>query len=64
MFKLTPSAGGWTYTLLHEFTYDDGANPYAEVAIGANGRIYGTTSAGGTHFCGGAGCGVVFEITP
>ena len=24
VFKLTPSAGGWTYTLLHEFAYDDG----------------------------------------
>ena len=64
VFKLTPSAGGWTYALLHEFDYDDGMNPYAGVTLDAAGNIYGTTSGGGQYSCGGAGCGVVWEITP
>ncbi len=64
VFKLTPSAGSWTYTLLHEFNFDDGMNPWAGVTLDADGNIYGTTSGGGGYSCGGAGCGVVFKITP
>jgi uncharacterized repeat protein (TIGR03803 family) len=60
VFKLTPSGGGWTYTSLYDFTGgNDGAWPYGALIIDANGKLYGTTSAGGFY-----GYGVVWEITP
>ena len=64
VFKLTPSGNSWTYTSLHDFTGgSDGGNPYCNVAIDANGNLYGTAFYGGTGNCV-AGCGVVWEITP
>jgi uncharacterized repeat protein (TIGR03803 family) len=64
VFKLTPSAGGWTYTSLHDFTGgSDGAVPYSSVLIDSNGNLYGTTYRGGAGNCA-SGCGVVWEITP
>ena len=63
VFKLTPSVGGWTYTSLHDFTGgDDGAMPYGNVILDANGNLYGTASAGGAGDP--VGFGVVWEITP
>ena len=64
VFKLTPSAGGWTYTSLHDFCADgppcsDGAQPWGNVILDGNGNLYGTTTAGGA-----SDLGVVFEITP
>jgi uncharacterized repeat protein (TIGR03803 family) len=60
VFKLTPSAGSWTYTSLHYFTFgSDGGNPTGDVILDANGSLYGTTPNGGTYYR-----GVVFEITP
>ena len=64
VFKLTPSAGGWTYTSLHDFCADDfpctdGARPVSTVTITPNGNLYGTTSTGGAN-----GQGVIWEITP
>lgn len=59
VFKLTRSGGSWTYTDLHDFTNGaDGANPISNVAINASGKLYGTTTAGGT-----SNNGVVWEIT-
>ncbi len=64
VFKLSPGSGGWTYTSLHDFTGgSDGAYPYSRVSLDASGNLYGTASAGGTG-CNGAGCGVVWQITP
>jgi uncharacterized repeat protein (TIGR03803 family) len=65
VFSLTPpgsSGGAWTYTTLYSFTDsgDDGAYPYAGVAIGG-GVLYGTTGLGG-H--GGNGYGTVYSLTP
>ena len=62
VFELEPVKGGtWPETILHDFTGQngDGATPYpfSILAIGANGAIFGTTTAGGS-----AGMGVVFEI--
>jgi uncharacterized repeat protein (TIGR03803 family) len=60
VFKLTPHAGGaWTETVLHNFNGGDGGFPYAGVALGANGALYGTT-AGSVN----AGAGSAFELRP
>jgi uncharacterized repeat protein (TIGR03803 family) len=60
VFKLSPSAGGWAYSLIYEFRGGtDGAGPYDGVILDRNGNLYGTASAAGAR-----GDGVVFEITP
>lgn len=66
VFKLTPSGSGWIYSSLHDFTSgSDGADPYGNLILDANGNLYGTAASGGTGSCFyGLGCGVVFEITP
>jgi uncharacterized repeat protein (TIGR03803 family) len=61
VFKLTPGSGGkWQYSVLHDFTGNDGAYPDAGVILDQKGNLYGTTELGG----GGSSIGVVFEITP
>jgi uncharacterized repeat protein (TIGR03803 family) len=56
VFKITPSG---TLTTLHSFDGTDGANPQPEVlALGTDGNLYGTTSAGGPN-----NDGTVFKIT-
>ncbi len=69
VFELTPSANGWTYTDLYDFTGgSDGRNPISNVVIDAHGNLYGTATRGGSGPCTnmyyGNGCGVVWEITP
>jgi uncharacterized repeat protein (TIGR03803 family) len=60
VFKLTPSAGGYTLTSLHDFTGGtDGGRPFSNVIFDAAGNLYGTALQGGAD-----GAGVVFEITP
>jgi uncharacterized repeat protein (TIGR03803 family) len=58
VFKITPSGRP---TTLHSFhgPNTDGANPYAGLIQGANGKFYGTTVSGGAY-----GYGTVFKITP
>jgi len=59
LFKLTPSAGGWTYSTLHDFSCaTDGCGPWGGVTIDSAGNIYGTAGGGGAH-----GWGTVWEIT-
>jgi uncharacterized repeat protein (TIGR03803 family) len=58
VYKLSPSPGGnWQYTVLHTFVGSDGAQPDANLTIGPDGNLYGTTATGGA-----GGFGVVFEI--
>jgi uncharacterized repeat protein (TIGR03803 family) len=69
VFELSPGSGGnWTETVLHSFTETDGALPSSGLVFGANGILYGTTSAGGTSTnCEGSpanGCGTVFQLVP
>lgn len=66
VFELTPTSGGWTEKLLHEFTDGkDGAQPRAGVVLDSAGNVYGTAAFGGTiKNCGSTGCGTVFELTP
>jgi uncharacterized repeat protein (TIGR03803 family) len=60
VYKLAPGAKGkWTYTVLHTFTGNDGAQPDANLILDSKGTLYGTTATGGAN-----GAGVVFEITP
>ncbi len=48
LFKLTPTAGYWRFTLVHAFTGStDGGYPWGQLAIDASGNIYGTTLTGG-----------------
>jgi len=63
VFQLSPSASGWTHTVLYSFTGGtDGGEPYKGVTLDSQGNLYGTTVAGGAGSCDG-GCGVVFKLT-
>jgi len=59
VFKLSPVAGGWTYTSLHDFTGEDGSLVYGGPTMDASGNLYGTAAMGGQY-----GHGVVWKITP
>jgi uncharacterized repeat protein (TIGR03803 family) len=61
VFRLTPSNGEWTETILHSFASgEDGATPVAGVTVDQTGNLYGTTWEGG----GALGHGTVFQLTP
>lgn len=64
VFKLTPSANGWIYTDLHDFTGgDDGCYPWDGLAMDSGGNLYGTASECGQY--GGYKLGgTLWEITP
>ncbi len=68
VFKLTPSSGSWSESVLYQFVAGgtDGRNPIASVVFDANGNLYGTTELGGIIISGvcGGGCGSVFELIP
>jgi len=58
VFKLTPSQGQWTETILYSFCphptnqaspCPDGAVPYSGLAFDAEGNLYGTTNYGGAY---------------
>jgi uncharacterized repeat protein (TIGR03803 family) len=63
LFSLAPPAspgGAWTETVFWSFTGGgDGAYPWAGVATGSNGALYGTTTSGG-----GSNFGTVFSWQP
>ena len=59
VYKLTPSAGSWTQSVLYNFTGgDDGANPVGGVIFDRSGRLHGAA------YSGGLGGGVIFQLTP
>ncbi len=64
VFSLIPPASpgeAWTENQIYSFQNgNDGAFPYAPVAIGADGVLYGTTASGGTTHAN----GTVFSMTP
>ena len=59
VFELSPSASGWTETVLYTFSGPDGISPSAGVVFDTNGNLYGTTSIGGAY-----NNGTVFELSP
>ncbi len=60
IYKLTPSNGSWTETVLHSFQdATDGAAPEYSLTTDASGNFYGVTVAGGPQ-----GGGTVYEYSP
>jgi uncharacterized repeat protein (TIGR03803 family) len=58
--------GRRSYVSLHDFSGGrDGANPYSNVSIGPDGKLFGTTFLGGqsNDSCF-YGCGVIWELDP
>ena len=58
-FVFSIATTGGAVTILHNFSYADGAEPTASLVQGSNGDFYGTTSEGGAH-----GAGTIFSMTP
>jgi uncharacterized repeat protein (TIGR03803 family) len=54
------STDGKTFNVLHSFTWgSDGGDPNGDLILGTDGKLYGTTTAGGAN-----GFGTVFQISP
>lgn len=70
VFKLAIGPqGGVKESVLYSFSCTGGSGTYpeADLVFDNQGNLYGTTSAGGTgnaSFCGFAGCGTAFELSP
>ena len=58
VYKLSPSGGGWTETVLYSFGGSSGANPFSGVIFDNTGNLYGTTKTGGASY------GTVYQLTP
>jgi uncharacterized repeat protein (TIGR03803 family) len=62
VFSLSPAG---KETVLHNFTGgQDGANPVASLVFGKDGKLYGTTEAGGGSAACQGGCGTIFRTDP
>jgi uncharacterized repeat protein (TIGR03803 family) len=64
VFKLTPVGSGYSESVIYQFNGNaDGGNPEAQLLIGANGVLFGTTAFGpGSKHP--AGLGTVFQLKP
>jgi uncharacterized repeat protein (TIGR03803 family) len=58
VFKLTPSGGGWTYSLVYSFTGGYQCGPWGTLLMDG-GNLYGTTVCDGAK-----NAGNVFKLTP
>ena len=65
VYKLTPSNGEWTESVLYSFTGgSDGGNPNAGVIFDKVGNLYGAATYGGNLACNAPyGCGTIFQLT-
>jgi len=60
VFELSPSANGWTESVLYRFTDgSDGASPEAGLTFDGTGNLYGAAYSGGS-----GGLGTVFMLSP
>lgn len=60
LFELMPAqGGGWTESVLVDFTGANGYEPTTGPIVATNGNLYGTTEAGGAN-----GPGTVFALVP
>ncbi|MGA2371469.1 MAG: choice-of-anchor tandem repeat GloVer-containing protein [Candidatus Korobacteraceae bacterium] len=67
VFELSPSAGGWGYTLLYTFTsgyidvcsFGNGTGPVSSLTMDSSGALYGTTGGDGFYEAGN-----VFKLAP
>ena len=60
VYKLTPSNGTWTESLIYSFTQGgDGQHPWGGVIFDQSGNLYGTTTYGGAY-----GSGAIYKLTP
>lgn len=65
VFSLTPLGSNWSLVPIYNFQGGlDGAQPFAAIAIGPDGALYGTTENGGNYACNGLGCGTVYTLHP
>lgn len=59
IYELTPSGGGWAYTLLYTFTGGGDGQYSISNLVMKHGKLYGTTIKGGAN-----GAGVIYELRP
>ena len=59
VFRLSPGAGGWTETILYDFSADRDGNGPSGVTLDSAGNLFGTTYRGGMHKG-----GRLFELSP
>ncbi|MFZ0314854.1 MAG: choice-of-anchor tandem repeat GloVer-containing protein [Candidatus Korobacteraceae bacterium] len=60
VYKLTPSGGGWTESIIHNFVAGaDGQLPAGGLIFDRAGNLYGTTANGGP-----TGIGIIYQLTP
>lgn len=65
VYEMTPSGDGWAYKVIYTFTGGaDGANPDSPLIFDSAGNLYGAAMSGGSHGCGGFGCGTIFKLSP
>ena len=62
VYKLTPSNGGWTESVIHTFTTqgEDGQRPWGGVIFDQSGDLYGTTQNGGAY----RAYGTIYKLIP
>jgi uncharacterized repeat protein (TIGR03803 family) len=60
VFELSPSSGGWTYTMLRAFTGNGSGGPCCgSLVMDPGGSLFGTTQGNGAY-----GYGSLFKLTP
>jgi uncharacterized repeat protein (TIGR03803 family) len=68
LFRMRPptqKGDPWALSVIYTFIGSpDGASPSANVILGGNGSIFGTTQAGGSGQACQGGCGTVYEASP
>jgi uncharacterized repeat protein (TIGR03803 family) len=59
IFELTPSNGGWTFSVLYNISGWSFSGPFRNLMMDASGNLYGTTHCDGTYQA-----GTVYKLTP